>query len=132
MSGTMTRTLRHLGVPVLALLCIAGPLRAADDAATLARGKLVFTRTCAPCHGADRGDFGRAMLPGTDALRIKYQGKLPALLELRTDLAPAVIRTFVRRGTWSMPPMRKTEISDAEIDAVGAYIAATAAAAARP
>ena len=32
------------------------------------------------------GDDGRAMLPGTDALRIKYQGALPALLERRTDL----------------------------------------------
>jgi mono/diheme cytochrome c family protein len=128
MSATSALELRRLVVPVLAMLCVAGPLRAADDAATLARGKLLFTRTCAPCHGADRGDFGRAMLPGTDALRIKYQGKLPALLEQRTDLTPAVIRTFVRRGTWSMPPMRKTEISDAEIDAVGAYLAAAAAA----
>jgi mono/diheme cytochrome c family protein len=67
--------------------------------------------------------MGRAMLPGTDALRIKYKGQLPALLEQRTDLTPEVIRTFVRRGTWSMPPFRKTEISDAEIDAVSAYIA---------
>ena len=32
------------------------------------------------------GDDGRAMLPGTDALRIKYQGALPALIEKRTDL----------------------------------------------
>ena len=63
------------------------------------------------------------MLPGTDALRIKYKGQLPALLEQRTDLTPDVIRTFVRRGTWSMPPYRKTEISDAGIDAVSAYIA---------
>ena len=91
-----------------------------------ARGKAQFDRNCAPCHGADRGDFGRAMLPGTDALRIKYQGRLPALLTQRTDLTPEIIRTFVRKGTWSMPPFRKTEISDAEIDEISAYIVATA------
>jgi len=108
------------------LLAAGAPLATAQDAATVARGKEVFTRSCAPCHGADRGDFGRAMLPGTDALRIKYKGQLPALLEQRTDLTPATIRTFVRRGTWSMPPFRKTEISDEEIDAVSAYIADSA------
>jgi len=96
---------------------------AAPDAATVAEGKALFTRLCAPCHGADRSDMGRAMLPGTDALRIKYKGTLPALLEQRTDLTPQVVRTFVRRGTWSMPPFRKTGISDAQIDAVSAYLA---------
>ena len=33
------------------------------------------------------------------------------------------MRTFVRRGTWSMPPFRKTEITDDEIEAVAAYLA---------
>jgi (+)-pinoresinol hydroxylase len=107
----------------MVVLAVAAPLVAAQDVATIARGKAVFVKACAPCHGADRGDFGRAMLPGTDALRIKYKGQLPALLEQRSDLTPAAIRTFVRRGTFSMPPLRKTEISDAEIDAVSAYIA---------
>jgi len=108
------------------MLAAVAPLATAQETATVTRGKEVFTRSCAPCHGADRGDFGRAMLPGTDALRIKYKGQLPALLEQRTDLTPATIRTFVRRGTWSMPPFRKTEISDEEIDAVSAYIADSA------
>jgi mono/diheme cytochrome c family protein len=96
------------------------------DAAAVARGKVKFTQTCAPCHGTDRGDFGRAMLPGTDALRIKYQGKLPAALEQRTDLTPAVIKAYVRTGTWSMPPFRKTELSDTQINEISAYIAAAA------
>lgn len=116
---------RKIAVKMLltGMIAVGAPLASAQDAATVARGKAVFAKTCAPCHGADRGDFGRAMLPGTDALRIKYKGQLPALLEQRTDLTPAVIRVFVRRGTWSMPPFRKTEISDEEIDAVSAYIA---------
>jgi mono/diheme cytochrome c family protein len=118
---------RLLG-PMIAALLAAAQAAAAQgaagtDATTVAEGKALFTRLCTPCHGAARSDMGRAMLPGTDALRIKYKGTLPALLEQRTDLTPQVIRTFVRRGTWSMPPLRKTEISDAEIDAVSAYIA---------
>jgi mono/diheme cytochrome c family protein len=108
---------------LMGMIAVGAPLASAQDAAAVARGKAVFARTCAPCHGADRGDFGRAMLPGTDALRIKYKGRVPALLEQRTDLTPAAIRVFVRRGSWSMPPFRKTEISDEEIDAVSAYIA---------
>jgi mono/diheme cytochrome c family protein len=107
----------------MVMLVAIAPLALAQDAATVARGKAVFTIVCAPCHADARGDFGRAMLPGTDALRIKYKGQVPALLEQRTDLTPAVIRTFVRRGTWSMPPLRKSEITDAQIDEVSAYIA---------
>jgi (+)-pinoresinol hydroxylase len=99
---------------------------AAQDSTAIARGKVKFTQTCAPCHGTDRGDFGRAMLPGTDALRIKYQGKLPAALEQRKDLTPAVIKAYVRTGTWSMPPFRKTELSDTQIEEISAYIAAAA------
>jgi mono/diheme cytochrome c family protein len=105
---------------------VGAPLASAQDAATVARGKAVFTKTCAPCHGADKGDFGRTMLPGTAALSIKYKGQLPALLEQRTDLTPAAIKTFVRKGTWSMPPFRKTEISDEEIAAVSVYFADSA------
>jgi mono/diheme cytochrome c family protein len=120
----------RLALPALMLLACAtvssAQVVAAPDTGTVARGKEHFTRHCAACHGADRGDFGRAMLPGTDALRIKYQGALPALLTQRTDLTPAVIKAFVRTGTWSMPPFRKTEISDAQIDEISAYIAATA------
>ncbi|MBK6674207.1 MAG: cytochrome c [Proteobacteria bacterium] len=112
-----------LGAMFAVALLAGAQAAAAQDAATVANGKVLFTRLCAACHGADRSDQGRAMLPGTDALRIKYKGQLPALLEQRTDLTPDVIRTFVRRGTWSMPPFRKTEISDAGIDAVSAYIA---------
>jgi len=91
----------------------------AQDAA---RGKATFDHTCAPCHGAGVGDDGRAMLPGTDALRIKYQGSLPALLEQRTDLNADAIRTFVRRGTWSMPPFRPTEVTERDILDIAAYL----------
>jgi mono/diheme cytochrome c family protein len=98
----------------------------AQNADAVAAGQTVFQLRCAPCHGSDRGaDPSHPLLPGTDALRIKYRGRLPALLEQRTDLPAPVLKAFVRHGTWSMPPFRKTEISDADIDNIAAYFAMT-------
>jgi len=88
-------------------------------------GKVVFDKWCAPCHGAvapARGMLGGGALPGTSALAVKYQGKVPAVLEQRTDLAPALIRTVVRKGLFGMPITRKTEISDAQLADIVAYL----------
>ena len=88
-------------------------------------GKVVFDKWCAPCHGAEApktGAFAAGALPGTLALGVKYQGKVPAVLEQRTDLAPAFIKTVVRHGLYGMPITRKTEIGDAELDDVVAYL----------
>jgi mono/diheme cytochrome c family protein len=103
----------------------------AASAQDVERGQAKFEHSCAPCHGAGVGDDGRALLPGTDALRIKYQGSLPALLEQRTDLNADAIRTFVRRGTWSMPPFRPTEVSERDIQDIAAYLRQSSAAAPR-
>jgi mono/diheme cytochrome c family protein len=117
---------------VVAGLQLCGVAALAQNGEAVAAGKSVFQLRCAPCHGADRGgDPSRGMLPGTDALRIKYQGKLPALLEQRTDLTAPALKVFVRRGTWSMPPFRKTEISDADIDNIAAYLTVTSRGAGR-
>ncbi len=80
-------------------------------------GHDVFQYWCATCHGAGPGH------PGTDALQSKYHGSMPALLEDRTDLSPETVRFFVRHGVTIMPFFRKTEISDADLDAIGAYLA---------
>ncbi len=95
----------------------------AQDAEAVARGNAKFQHSCEPCHGRGVGDDGRQMLPGTDALRIKYMGSLPPALEDRTDLTADVIKNYVRQGSWSMPPFRKTELSDAEIVDIAAYLA---------
>ena len=105
------------------LLGIGAVSALAQDAESVARGKAKFQHTCEPCHGRGVGDDGRKMLPGTDALRIKYNGSLPPALEDRTDLTAEVLKTYVRQGSWSMPPFRKTELSDAEIGAIAAYLA---------
>jgi len=80
-------------------------------------GKQVFDKWCEPCHG---GGPGR---PGTAALQALYNGAKPARLEERTDLVPEITKTFVRNGVSVMPFFRKTEISDAELDALAAYLA---------
>lgn len=88
-----------------------------------ARGKAKYEHTCTPCHGRGPGDDGRAALPGTAALAIKYRGALPAALEDRTDLGYDVLKAFVRNGSWSMPPFRPTEVTDDEIRDIAAYLA---------
>jgi mono/diheme cytochrome c family protein len=96
--------------------CALGSAGLAADEPTLARGKEVFAYWCAACHS--QGDA----YPGTVALGVKYQGQLPAELERRTDLTPPVVKTFVRNGISVMPFFRKTEISDADLDALAAYL----------
>jgi mono/diheme cytochrome c family protein len=120
---------RAAGALALAAVLLQGGYAAAQDAASVERGRAKFEHSCAPCHGAGEGDDGRAMLPGTDALRIKYQGALPALLEQRTELNLYAIRTFVRRGTFSMPPFRPTEITERDIEDIAAYLRQSAGAA---
>lgn len=85
------------------------------------QGKKTYERWCTPCHGPGPGSRG-PLLPGTYGLQIKYKGSQPALLEDRSDLPEPVLRVFIRRGVWSMPGFRKTEISDSEIAAIAAYL----------
>jgi mono/diheme cytochrome c family protein len=89
----------------------------AQEAADLARGRAVFENWCAPCHAPGPRH------PGTQALEVLYQGAKPAALEERTDLVPELTRAFVRSGVSIMPPFRKTEIGDADLAALAAYLA---------
>jgi (+)-pinoresinol hydroxylase len=80
------------------------------------QGRAVYEHWCAPCHAAGPGH------PGTQSLQIKYDGNLPAVLEEREDLTPEVVKVFVRQGILSMAPFRKTEITDAELEGLAAYL----------
>jgi mono/diheme cytochrome c family protein len=90
-------------------------VRAAEQAA-VEQGHAVFSKWCAPCHARGPGN------PGTAALEALYQGSKPAALEERTDLTPETVRHFVRNGVSVMPFFRKTEISDAELEVLAAYL----------
>lgn len=99
---------------VMALLVpIAGPAFAADQSQA-DRGHEVYQKWCTPCHGTGLGR------PGTSAAAA--HGVKPAVLEQRTDLAPKMIETAVRNGFYFMPRFRKTEISNADLAAIIAYL----------
>ena len=110
---------------LVAAMLAAGAVHA-QDTALLQQGAAAFSYNCAPCHGDGGGKDGAAALPGTFALGIKYKGAKPALLEKRTDLPAPVLKVFVRNGSFAMPPFRKTEVSDADIVAIAAYLQSTA------
>lgn len=87
---------------------------AVPDDAQIERGHKVYQKWCYPCHG-----------PGTDkpgTASLAARGQKPAVLEERTDLTAPTIKTFVRHGVLYMPMFRKTEISDADLDAIAAYL----------
>ena len=88
------------------------------------RGQAVFDGHCRVCHGAAATPAGNGLFPGTYALQMRYQGKLPAALEQRRDLRADRVMAVVRRGGGGfMPPLRPTELSDADLQAVAAYLA---------
>jgi mono/diheme cytochrome c family protein len=91
---------------------------APEDRGTLAeRGAAVFNNWCSACHSRDTRNA-----PGTTSLRNKYQGSKPPALEDRRDLTPQSIKFFVRQGVAMMPFSRKTEVSDADLAALAAYL----------
>jgi mono/diheme cytochrome c family protein len=79
-------------------------------------GKVDFLNACAVCHAAEPDR------PGTMSLQFKYAGRLPAALEQRTDLTPEMVTYYVRHGIAMMPSFRRTELSDAQVAAIAAYL----------
>jgi mono/diheme cytochrome c family protein len=83
-------------------------------------GEAVWKRWCVHCHSTGRGN------PGTDSLAVKYRGSNPAkpaaLLD-RTDMTPEFVTLAVRQGVLSMPPFRKTEVTDAELAVLAKWLA---------
>lgn len=109
--------------PVVAMAAAAAACLVVSSAAAAAEpatGEAVYKRWCVHCHAAGRGN------PGTDSLQVKYKGNPPAVLLERTDLTADAIKVFVRQGALSMPPFRKTEITDAELAALAAWMASGA------
>ena len=80
-------------------------------------GEKVYQRWCVHCHSAGRGN------PGTQSLQTKYKGSVPAVLLERTDLTAQFVTLAVRQGVMSMPPFRKTEITDTELTALSKWLA---------
>jgi mono/diheme cytochrome c family protein len=95
---------------VLGLLACAG--QALAQAPT---GQKIYQLYCMGCH--DPGP----MHPGTAQL-MRKRGQDKAVLKGRQDLAPAYIQQVVRQGLIEMPPFRPSEISEAQLQALIAYL----------
>jgi mono/diheme cytochrome c family protein len=109
---------------VVSLIALIAPLL--SQAASPDNGKAVYEKWCLPCHGARVATgfpgTSNAMYPGTAALALKYKGQQPPLLTERTTLTAELVKTVVRNGLYGMPRTRKTEVSDAELDDIVAYL----------
>ena len=95
------------------LLLAANGATAQDE--LVDRGRTVYVDWCAICHAPGEG--------ATRILEERYQGALPAVVDERTNLTAELITARVR--TWvapQMPPFRQSEVSDADLEAVIAYL----------
>ena len=104
--------------PLLLMAIVAAlwssPAAAQNSAAR--RAPEVYDKWCTPCHGAGENK------PGTISAAALYKGSKPAVLAERADLTPAGIRSVVRKGMYIMPRFRKTEVSDAELETIVAFL----------
>ena len=100
----------------LRYICLLWFALAAGVVSAAQAGKVDFLNACAVCHAAEPDR------PGTMSLQFKYAGRLPAALEQRTDLTPEMVTYYVRHGIAMMPSFRKTELSDAQVAAIAAYL----------
>lgn len=73
----------------------------------------VFLARCQYCH--------IQLGPGTITLARRL-GPEQALLANRTDLTEGYIKTVVRRGLNTMPPLTRVEVSDEELDLIVQYL----------
>ena len=106
-----------------ALWSSASIAQPSERAAQIEQGRQVYEYWCATCHGPGLGLPGFGGLPGTQQLQIKYRGTdISPLLDERTDLVPEFVKVVVRQGVSFMPQFRKTEISDADLEALAAYL----------
>jgi mono/diheme cytochrome c family protein len=117
----MRMTKVRIATACLVLSWVAGPAlsqteRGGPETGAVNRGEAVYVYWCATCHAAGPG------MPGTAALEAKYNGSLPAVLTERTDLTPETIAFYVRNGVSVMPPFRKTEVTDADLEALSEYV----------
>jgi mono/diheme cytochrome c family protein len=103
------RPFASLLIGAAALSLAAGTAAGAEPA-----GKEVFEQYCSHCHGP--GDA-----PATVQLS-RTRGKEKGLLTERTDLAPEYIEYIVRHGLKSMPPFVPSDLTDAKLKALVAFL----------
>ncbi len=115
MNGRNVRTAAVVFAAVLSSVVVASPAFAADTPLSTQQqqGQKLFRSTCFYCHSEK--------VWGTLAIE-RRRGGSDALLEKRTDLVPAFVKSVVRNGLGSMPGYRRTELTDTEVDAIVTYL----------
>ena len=81
-------------------------------------GAAVFSNRCGACHLA--GGMGTNMLT-----KQRMMAGLPpetGLLANRRDLTRTYVKVVVRGGKLAMPKLTRVEVTDAELDAIAAYL----------
>ena len=81
-------------------------------------GEALFSNRCGSCHLA--GGMGTNLL--TKQQMMAGQPPEKGLLTNRTDLTADYVKTVVRQGKVAMPRLSRTEVTDAELDAIAAYL----------
>jgi len=105
--------MKHIATAPAFLLAALAGLTTRTFAAEMT-GKEIFAHYCTYCHGSSDG-------PGTQQLR-RTRGADKALLPQRTDLARDYIGCIVRHGLKSMPPFVPSDLTDARLQALVAYL----------
>ena len=94
------------------------PLPAGDRLAGGKDGAALFSNLCGACHLA--GGMGTNLL--TKQRVILGEPPENGLLENRKDLTQNYVKIIVRRGRMAMPSLTRVEVTDAELDAIAAYL----------
>lgn len=89
-------------------------MNALQDRTSTGPAGALFVEKCAMCHR----QFGM----GTVILARRMPQDM-AMLERRDDLTKAYVVYAARMGVGNMPPVPRGELSDAELDAIAAYLA---------
>jgi mono/diheme cytochrome c family protein len=100
---------------LILLVSVATMAGAAESSLTAEQqqGKALYEATCNFCHNA-RGF-------ATERLRTRLPEDRAVLVD-RTDLDPIYIRTIVRNGLASMPAYTPTDLNEAQIKTISAYL----------
>jgi mono/diheme cytochrome c family protein len=105
------------GAALMAVI-LTSPGSGGDEAHPMPEeGWMLYEQHCAACHDAGPGH------PGT--MKLTELGRTHPPLIGRSDLVAAYIRMIVRNGLVEMPPFRPTELTDADLDSLIAYLSST-------
>ena len=89
-----------------------------DRLAAQTDGEALFSNRCGSCHLA--GGMGTNLL--TKQQMMAGQPPEKGLLVNRNDLTADYVKTVVRQGKVAMPRLSRTEVTDAELAAIAAYL----------